>query len=385
MKRFVRIFALFLVLVSAINAGTGKKRTSYRPRYTLDPEKITEPGKIWLKDQLLFINDRWRGVHIFSISNLTQPQRLAAIPISDNVDIAVYSNALYADSYGSLVVYDVSDPTNPVAAVTISNACQYYGYTMGFGDDYEDGGFGCASSGCSEMAADGAGNGASTGTSSGGSMARFTIVDNYLYTLNFNTLQVYNISDPTNPDSYGQFTMPWTVETIFPWKDPATGYDYLFMGASDGVYVYSITNKLWPKQVSQLVHARSYDPVVVKAPYAYVTLRDGNFQEGPRSRLEVIALNSLTNMQVIKTIGMDSPYGLSAQDNYLYVCDGSDGMDIFDISDPTNTVKIKRLQGFNAYDVITTQPSMIITGNDGVRLYSLETNPIAPDWEATLQ
>jgi hypothetical protein len=181
------------------------------------------------------------------------------------------------------------------------------------------------------------------------------------------------VSSPTNPYSLGEFTTSWDIETIFPWKN------YLFLGGREGVYVYSVTNPAFPRQVGQFVHARSYDPVVVQEPYAYVTLRDGWFDEGPLSRFEILALNNLSDMTVVKTIGMDGPYGLDVAGQYAYVCDGTSGMKIFDITNPTNMSDIpqKIIKPFDSYDVIVSGDLMIGTGNGGVRLYSV-TNALAP-------
>ncbi|MCK5268814.1 MAG: hypothetical protein KAR07_11610, partial [Spirochaetes bacterium] len=59
------------------------------------------------------------------------------------------------------------------------------------------------------------------------------------------------------------------------------------------------------------------------------------------------------------------------------VCDGYDGLEIFNVSDVSNVIKVVRLQGYNGYDVIVTDDTMILTGNDGVVLYDI-SNPTNP-------
>ena len=357
MSRIISFLVVFLFFVSAMNS---------KPRAVLDPNTITEPGKIWIKGSTLFVNDRFRGVHIFNISTPLNPIRLSTIAISNNIDIAVYSNALYADSYGNLHVYDISMLTDPRLIRIIPDATgNYYGATGDFVDDSEFGcgvGFGCGS--------DSSPSGA---TSTGGSMARFSIVDNYLYSLKYTQMKVFSISNPTNPDAVGDANIGWDIETIFPVKDR----NLLFLGGNEGIYVYSISNRANPVYLSRLTHARSYDPVVVQSNFAYVTLRDGSFIDGPSSRFEVINISDISNMFVTDIIGMDAPYGLAVSGAYSYVCDGYDGLEIFNVSDVSNVIKVVRLQGYNGYDVIVTDDTMILTGNDGVVLYDI-SNPTNP-------
>ncbi len=50
----------------------------------------------------------------------------------------------------------------------------------------------------------------------------------------------------------------------------------MFLGSTNGMYIYDISAPDTPKYVSELQHVTSCDPVVVDDKYAYVTLRGGN-------------------------------------------------------------------------------------------------------------
>src|SRR5688500_12067850 len=57
------------------------------------------------------------------------------------------------------------------------------------------------------------------GTGVGGSLARFTIAGNYLYTVDQTDLKVFDISDPANPVFRRSIPVGFEIETIFPFKD----------------------------------------------------------------------------------------------------------------------------------------------------------------------
>jgi len=58
----------------------------------------------------------------------------------------------------------------------------------------------------------------------GGSMARFTIVNHYLYGLDGTNLDVVDISTETNPVADSSIQVNWDAQTLFPYND------HLFVG-----------------------------------------------------------------------------------------------------------------------------------------------------------
>jgi len=71
--------------------------------------ELNYPGKIYFKDQYLFINEKMKGVHVLDVSNPANPQNKGFIEIPGNIDIAIKDNILYADSYTDLVSIDISN------------------------------------------------------------------------------------------------------------------------------------------------------------------------------------------------------------------------------------------------------------------------------------
>jgi hypothetical protein len=77
-----------------------------------EPEEISIPGKIYFKDNHLFINEVEKGIHVIDNSDPSNPVTQAFINIPGNVDMAIRGNVLYADSYVDLVALDISDLDN---------------------------------------------------------------------------------------------------------------------------------------------------------------------------------------------------------------------------------------------------------------------------------
>jgi hypothetical protein len=360
---------------------TGLSAPPSTPIRVIDPDHITQAGKLWIQGNILFVNDKYVGVHIYDISDPAAPLKKGFILISNNIDIAVKDNTLYADSYGNLLVYDLKDYSNAVLVKTVSNAVtynyDYFGWYDGYYDGYYSGGFGCM---CMPMspAMPSAGD-SSSGV--GGSTARFTIYNNqYLYVLkDGNEIRGFDISVSTNPTAIASsaYIPNFDAETLFPYQD------HLFVGASTGVYIYSLTDPMNPKYVSQMIHVRAYDPVVVQSNTAYVTLR--NAMEYPWNRLEIIDLNDYTNMAVLNTIPMSYPYGLTVRGIYVYVCDGYNGIEICDVSNPLVVSRLNFYPGFFTHEAIAYGDSLFVVTDIDVRMYSIAaTNAQYPAYLSTI-
>src|SRR5690349_3085327 len=103
----------------------------------------------------------------------------------------------------------------------------------------------------------------------GGSMARFAISGNNLYTVDQGGLTHYEISDANSPKRGNRVSLNFFVETIFPYQDK------LFIGTQQGMHIMGIQNPASPNLIATVTHIVSCDPVVADSRYAYVTLRNG--------------------------------------------------------------------------------------------------------------
>lgn len=219
---------------------------------------------------------------------------------------------------------------------------------------------------------DGTLNASANGSGKGGSLARFTIVENNLYLVDDASLKIFNISDPANAELRNTIYLRFGVETIFPYKDK------LFIGSSDGMYIYSIANPDAPLLLGEARHTRSCDPVVANDNTAFVTLR-GNQPCGPaEDGLYIYSITNILSPVLINKQLIPTPHGLGLQDSVLYVCQKNNGMSIYNVTNPSNPVLRKKVTDKVFEDVICYGNILICYVSTGLALYDISeaTNPV---------
>jgi len=195
----------------------------------------------------------------------------------------------------------------------------------------------------------------------GGSMARFAINGNYLYTVDSQNLRVFDVTASDDPVYKTKTFLGFDIETIFPYGQN------IFIGTQTGMKILSVQNPLIPQFLSTYEHIRTCDPVVVQDSLAYVTLRAGRTcGTAFLNQLEVISIKNLQSPQIIKTYQLTSPYGLGIDGNKLFVCDGVAGLRIFNLDTPTNLTQVGQYNIPNAYDVIPLNNLLIMSAEDGI-------------------
>lgn len=226
--------------------------------------------------------------------------------------------------------------------------------------------------GCTKEGADAGNNAAASGTGTGGSLARFTIVGNYLYVADYSRLQTFNISDPAQVVQVDTKTLGFDIETIFPYKDK------LFIGAATGMYLLSLADPAKPLLVGSVLHLRSCDPVVANDSIAFVTLR-GNARCGTASDgLYVYNINNLIAPVQINLTELPTPGGLGLKDSILYICQQNNGMSIYNVSKPSLPQLRKRITTYKFQDVIPYNDLLLCYVTNGLVIYDISTptNPV---------
>ena len=219
---------------------------------------------------------------------------------------------------------------------------------------------------CAAGSKDGGGPDASSGK--GGSMARFAISGDVLYTVSTENLKVFNIEDAANPKYSDQrdVKVGFDIETVFPMDT------LLFIGSRSGMYVYDIREPRFPTLLSQVSHLRSCDPVVAQDNYAYVTLNTNSTNCGrtPNNVLEVYDISNPLKPELKRTLQISGPTGLGVDGTKLFVCDK--GLKVFDITDPLQIRQIDDLADIDevnirsAYDVIPVDGLLILVAKEGL-------------------
>ncbi len=353
-----------------------------------EARNLEETGKLYFTGDFILINEYLEGVHIIDNSDPSNPSTVAFLKIPGNVDVAMKGSRLFADSGPDLLTFDFSNPINPVLIDRQENALPYPHFMQVWADQsqgvviainetvHEDVvEYDCGTSAPVPNVGGGFGGGiafdnqfndmaaaeSAPSQSGGGSMARFTVAQDYLYVVSNTSLLPFNVSSGVPSEEYSQ-QIGWGIETIFPFKDK------LFIGSTTGMLIYDISNGGQPVELGRFDHVNSCDPVVANEDYAFVTLRSENVCRGV-DRLDLLDINDLMNPELLLSCDMSSPKGLGLDGDHLFVCD--DGIKVYDISDPLQLCEsqIVKTGDDGSFDLIPRDGLLMVVGEDGFYQY----------------
>lgn len=363
-----------------------------------EPQKITKHGKICFYEGYLYISEPEKGIHIIDNRNPSNPENIGFIELLGNADLAIRDNKLYADSYIDLVWFDISNPVLPElkgrldsifpAALPIVDNNYSIDYAQSYGNSnkgiivgwkltektedvsqytgYTGGGWwwGRETFMMDGVATPTSSNGASS-TGINGSMSRFTIYNNRLYSVIKNFMNIFDLTGDQPVKAADSFYVGWNVETIFSYKTN------LFFGTSTGMLIYSVADPLKPEYQSCITHAYACDPVVVDNDLAYVTLHSGSICDvsAKENSLIIIDVKDIKNPAQLVTYNMTNPKGLGIDNGKLFLCD--DGLKIYKLDTPHTLManELAHYTGMDGYDVIPYNNVLMMIADDGIYQY----------------
>ncbi len=409
----IRNFTLFLLFILTLSGCQEKVTDTYMvnsPIYmdlqsfkksvkVTGSEDIVQPGKIYFKDHYIFINEALKGIHVIDNTDPAHPEFVSFIEIPGNVDMAIKDSILYADSFIDLVALDISDIHNihevgrvdsifpySVPPLVQNNALPFVnvdaskGIVVGWETRMVEENVAIQNNNLTflvrndMMMMDGglvnskvsyaSSESGSMSVGVGGSLARFNISDNFLYTVDQYNLRTFDIDDLSSPLLVSDQSIGWGVETVFQYMNK------LFFGTTTGMLIYDLSNPSSPKYLSSYNHIRSCDPVVVENGYAYVTLRSGNLCGEATSQLDVIDISNISDPKWKQSYPMQEPYGLGIDNSTLFICDGEAGLKVYNAENPNNLIKIAWFMNVNAFDVIPYNGNLMMIGSGGLYQYN---------------
>ena len=204
---------------------------------------------------------------------------------------------------------------------------------------------------------------ASSATGKGGSLARFTISGNFLYLADYSTIRIFDISNPPNTIEKNPVPVAFDVETIFPYKDK------LFIGSTQGMYVYSLANPAIPVKLGSVTHVRSCDPVVANDTISYTTLQGNGKCGAAESGLYIYDIKTITAPVQKKLLPLSTPYGLGLMDSVIFVCRGDNGLSAISVKDPSNPKIMYTRKDGSYMDVIPYDNLLICYISTGILIY----------------
>jgi hypothetical protein len=357
----------------------------------VEPRRIlSDPGKIYIYKSYLYINEPQKGIHIFDNSNPAKPQKINFLAIAGTTDLSINSDILYADNYVDLLTFDLSNPLSPKLSKRVEDVFMhmYTDRSTGTFVSYKDtvltyegdflwgwgrGGIFWRGESLAMASSDSKSGGGSYGQ--GGSMARFTLANEHLYTVDDYSLRVFDVTEANDPHYLKKINLGWGIETIFPFQDK------LFIGSNTGMHIYDISSPSLPKKMSVYQHITACDPVVVNEKYAFVTLRSGMNCRLGVDELQVIDIQNPYQPKLIKSYPMANPHGLALSGDYLYVAEGKHGLKSFNVSDVNNIDEnqLELLKSMQSTDIIAGPKSLIVIGPNGVCQFDYSTpNKLSP-------
>jgi hypothetical protein len=405
--KIVPIIAVIAIIVSSFYACDDtayKEYVGYIPVYlsytdlreavkTDENPELKNPGKIYFKDNYIFIVEELKGIHVIDNSDPSAPEEKSFINIPGVVDISMSGFYLYADSYVDLVVLDLQDLDNIVEVGRVEDILPYTippyktDYPVARVDQakgvvtgwelkkvkeriynnnpvypiYRE-----SSSYYDMINSSGASSGISgSGIGIGGSMARFGIKGDVLYVLEQNQLNILSITNRIIPVKTSDLNLSWNVETMF------LKENRMFLGTTTGMVIYDISEPLNPFFKSFFTHVRSCDPVIVDGTIAFTTLRSGTTCGGFNNSLNVVNIEDITLPKLVKAYPLVNPHGLGKDGDLLFICDGTAGLKIYDCSDILHITDhmVYNYPNINAFDVIPIGGVLVLIGEDGLFQY----------------
>ena len=382
-------FALWGCLKDKVTKTYTLQRPIYKPLSAVlagingnAAEPVQSAGKLYIKGDYIYVNEVDKGIHVIDNTNPAQPVQTAFLAIPGNRDIAVKGNTLYADMYATLLAIDISDihHTSVQKSITHFFTNREYFANGAYTDSSQvivdwikkdttvtveaynrNPMLGCPNC-LFQSVADVSKAAPSTGTA--GSMAAMVLLNDYLYAITEpHSVGIVNISNAAAPAKVGSMNAGFDLQTMYPFKDK------LFLGSASGMYMLDVSDPVHPKSIGQFSHGRACDPVITDGSYAYVTLHAGTSCGGASNELNVVDVQNVLKPSLVKTYQLTKPTGLSKDGNLLFVCDGTDGVKLYNAADPAALKLLQQIKCDDPYDVIAAGNHALVVTKNGLNQY----------------
>jgi hypothetical protein len=119
MKKIILLSMVSILSIITFTSSEPSPSAGYRPlfisraeldnsvKYISGEREVKNAGKIYYRKPYLYMNERYKGVHVINISNPSHPVKEGFILAPGCIDMAVKGNILYLDNAVDLVSFDL--------------------------------------------------------------------------------------------------------------------------------------------------------------------------------------------------------------------------------------------------------------------------------------
>lgn len=360
---------------------------------------ISEKGTFFLHQSTLYVVEPQQGIHIIDNSNPANPIQTGFLRVYGATNLSMKDDIMYVNSYIDLVVLDCSNPAHPVEVNRLKNQFPYtyeypsngyrtaqideqLGVVIGFelADIKEEKTTSNSNGNLLSSYADGATTSIGGGSNTSGSINTFTTNSHHLYILSSNQIISFDILSASSPVEQSKVGLTRWGETLLATET------HLFIGTTSGMQIYTAPTSGNPTFVSEVTHIVACDPVAINGNFAYYTIRSGTTCGMSANALGAVDISTISNPILLNEFNMDKPFGLSAQNDKVWVCDNTSGVKCFDASNPSTVGNnlLSTVTGITAYDIIVNGNSAIVMGENGITQIDY-TPPQTPSILSTIQ
>ncbi len=330
-------------------------------------------GNLYAFGNYVFINVNREGYHLLDNTDPANPRNVAFLRVPGATHMAFVDGNMVSDSYADMVVLDFKGPNSlQLVSSTPNLLLQTDGFivesdevAVGFEDREVTFTEDCSGfvtgrcNGCETLAFASSADvkfsrnaGASVGNvqiNTGGSLARLAFCNRNLYVLAPNRLTTFQLDGRTLVN-IGETNLGGGQEAI------VLNGQHLYIVSEWGLQIFEIGNCGLPVARGFAQRFWSNDPVAIEGDRAVVALRNGNVPTAALDgRLMVYDISDRNNPRVMFQHPLAHPVGVALRNGKLYVCDGIDGLLVydFDARNPSSlaTSQIQRLADADVVDL----------------------------------
>jgi len=358
---------------------------------------IDVPVGHFIGKDFILIGERGLGIHVYDNTNFSAPKNTAFLRIPFCKEYYIDGDYLYAESGYDLLKINIKDFRNPFISYRLKNAFAeamfddkgrvLLGFIYNTATDY----FEAGSPEALEIKKQGklhidyngkmiplstvptmfaGNNGKSKGT-----INRIGTYYNHVYIVGKDKLHIFS-SEGENMTKHSPVSIEDASETVYIDKNR------LYIGSESAVTIYLLNNLSSPSKASKIDHLTSCDPVLADGDIAYSTLRSQSNEgcDGTENVLIVIDVTKSKNASEVKTLELESPYGMTLVNNVLIVGEGTNGLSFFNVKDRKSPEFKVRNKDIVAYDVMVhpvDNEIIIVTNRLGIKEYRINWNTLA--------